>query len=107
IPERPQRELQEAVRYRRSLVAMRADEVRRLQKVLEGGNIKLEDVASDVMGKSGRDMLEALAAGVTDADQMAELARGRLKKKRPQLRLALEGSVDQHQRSMIRRLLRH
>ena len=63
IPERPQRELQEMVRYRRSLVDTRADEVRRLQKVLEGANIKLGDVASDVLGKSGRDMLEALATG--------------------------------------------
>ncbi len=57
IPERPQRELQEAVRYRRKLVDMRADQVCRLQKVLEGGNIKLGDVATDVMGLSGRDML--------------------------------------------------
>ena len=107
IPERPARELQEAVRYRHSLVAMRADEVRRLQKVLEGANIKLGDVAADVVGKSGRDMLQALASGVTDSDQMAELARGRLKKKRPELRLALEGSVDQHQRFLLDHLLQH
>lgn len=107
IPERPQRELQEAVRYRRSLVEMRADEVRRLQKVLEGANIKLGDVAADVVGKSGRDMLHALAAGVTDSAQMAELARGRLKSKRTELGLALEGSVDQHQRFMIEHLLQH
>ena len=107
IPERPQRELQETIRYRRSLVDMRADEVRRLQKVLEGANIKLGDVATDVMGKSGRDMLAALAAGVTDSAVMAELARGKLKKKRPELRLALEGSIDQHQRSMIQHLLQH
>ena len=107
IPERPQRELQEAIRYRRSLVEMRADEVRRLQKVLEGANIKLGDVAADVVGKSGRDMIEALAGGVTDSDQMAELARGRMKKKRRELSLALEGSIGQHQRSMIRRLLQH
>jgi transposase len=107
IPERPQRELQEAVRYRRSLVDMRADEVRRLQKVLEGANIKLGDVAADVVGKSGRDMLHALAAGVTDSAQMAELAQGRLKSKRGELRLALEGSVDEHQRFMIEHLLQH
>lgn len=107
IPERPQRELQEAVRYRRSLVDMRADEVRRLQKVLEGANIKLGDVAADVVGKSGRDMLQALAAGVTDSAQMAELARGRMKSKRGELRLALEGSVDQHQRFMLEHLLQH
>lgn len=107
IPERPGRELQEAVRYRRSLVDMRSDEVRRLQKVLEGANIKLGDVATDVVGKSGRDMLHALAAGVTDGAQMAELARGRLRSKRDELKLALEGSVDQHQRFMIEHLLRH
>jgi len=107
IPERPQRELQEAVRYRRSLVEMRADEVRRLQKVLEGANIKLGDVAADVVGKSGRDMLHALAAGVTDSAQMAELARGRLKGKRTELGAALEGSVDHHQRFMIEHLLQH
>jgi transposase len=107
VPERPQRELQEAVRYRRSLVDMRADEARRLQKVLEGGNIKLGDVASDVLGKSGRDMLRALAAGATDSAQMAELARGRLKTKRPALTLALEGRIDQHQRFMIGHLLQH
>lgn len=107
VPERSRRELQEAVRYRRSLVDMRADEVRRLQKVLEGGNIKLGDVASDVLGKSGHDMLEALAAGVTDSAQMAELARGQLKTKRSELRLALEGSVERHQRFMIQNLLRH
>jgi transposase len=107
IPERPQRELQEAIRYRRSLVDMRADEVRRLQKVLEGANIKLGDVAADVLGKSGRDMLQALAGGDTDGAAMAELARGRLRKKLPQLELALEGSVGQHQSLMVEHLLQH
>lgn len=107
IPERPQRELQEAVRYRRRLVEMRADEVRRLQKVLEGANIKLGDVASDVVGKSGRDMLQALAAGMTDSAQMAELARARMRSKRGELQLALEGSIQQHQRFMIEHLLQH
>jgi transposase len=107
IPERPQRELQEAVRYRRSLVDMRSDEVRRLQKVLEGANVKLGDVAADVLGKSGRDMLEALAGGITDGAEMAEMARGKLRKKLPQLTLALEGSMGKHQRFMIQNLLQH
>lgn len=107
IPERPQRELQEAIRYRRSLVDMRADEVRRVQKVLEGANIKLGDVATNVMGKSGRDMLEAMAAGDADSAAMAELARGKLRKKLPELKLALEGSIGQHQRLMIEHLLQH
>lgn len=107
IPERPQRELQEAVRYRQSLVEDRADEVRRLQKVLEGGNIKLGDVASDVLGRSGRMMLEELAGGETDSDRMAGLARGRLRNKRVSLTLALQGSIGSHQRFMLKRLLEH
>jgi transposase len=107
IPERPQRELQELVRYRQSLIEDRGDEVRRLQKVLEGGNIKLGDVATDVLGKSGRMMLQALAGGETDSDRMAELAQGRLRNQRASLRLALEGSMDAHQRFMLKRLLEH
>ena len=107
VPERPQRELQEAVRYRQSLIEDRADEVRRLQKVLEGGNIKLGDVATDVLGKSGRMMLEQLASGETDSDQMAGLAQGKLRTKRASLTLALEGSVGPHQRFMLKRLLEH
>jgi transposase len=107
IPERPQRELQEAVRYRQSLIEDRADEVRRLQKVLEGGNVKLGDVASDVLGKSSRLMLEQLAEGETDSDRMAGLARGRLRNQRQGLTLALEGSVGAHQRFMLKRLLEH
>ena len=107
VPERPQRELQEAVRYRQSLIEDRADEVRRLQKVLEGGNIKLGDVATDVLGKSGRMMLEQLASGETDSDQMAGLAQGKLRTKRASLTLALEGSIGPHQRFMLKRLLEH
>jgi len=106
IPERPQRELQEAVRYRRKLVDMRADEVRRLQKVLEGGNIKLGDVATDVMGLSGRDMLRALIEGEDDSTRLAEFARGRMRRKRDQLESALEGSIGQR-RFMLGDLLQH
>lgn len=107
VPERSQRELQEATRYRQSLIEERADEVRRLQKVLEGGNIKLGDVATDVLGRSGRQMLEELARGETDGERMAELAQGLLRKKRAELILALEGSVSDHQRFMLKRLLGH
>jgi len=107
IPERPQRELQEAVRYRQRLIEDRADEVRRLQKVLEGGNIKLGDVATDVLGRSGRTMLEQLASGETDSDRMAGSAQGRLRNKRVALSLALEGSIGPHQRFMLKRLLEH
>ncbi len=95
------------MRYRQRLIEDRADEVRRLQKVLEGGNIKLGDVATDVLGKSGRMMLEQLASGETDSDQMAGLAQGKLRTKRASLSLALEGSVGPHQRFMLKRLLEH
>ena len=107
IFERPQRELQEAVRYRKSLVEMRGDEVRRLQKVLEGANIKLGDVATDVMGLSGRSMVRALAEGEQDSNQLAGMARGKMRPKRQELQMALEGSVRPHQRFMLRNLLEH
>src|SRR5690606_22936461 len=76
IPDRNQRELRELVRYRRSLIQDRARELNRIQKILEGANIKLSSVISNVMGVSGREMLEAMIAGETDSKKMAELARG-------------------------------
>src|SRR5829696_7955657 len=71
VPDRPQRELRELTRYRTTLVRERSAEVNRLQKVLEGANVKLASVATDIMGKSGRDMLAALVAGQTDAAALA------------------------------------
>jgi len=71
IPDRWQRELRELVRYRRSLIEERARESNRIQKVLEGANIKLGDVASNVLGKSGRSMLDAIVSGVTDPDVLS------------------------------------
>ena len=106
IPDRPQRELRELVRYRRGLVEQRAHVVQRVQKVLEGANIKLGDVTSDVMGVSGRAMLEALANGEQDPDAMAELAKTALRNKRPQLERALTGSFGNHQRVMLNSQLR-
>lgn len=107
IPDRGQRELRELVRYRRTLINERADVVRRIQKVLEGANIKLGDVASDVMGVSGRAMLWALAEGRDDPAELAQLAKASLRHKRAELQLALEGSVSMHQRAMLGRQLRH
>src|SRR5712691_127983 len=78
VPDRPQRELRELTRYRVSLVRERAREVNRLQKTLEGANVKLGDVASDVLGTSGRAILTAMIAGITDSAALADLARGRL-----------------------------
>src|SRR3954451_13795314 len=101
VPERDQRELRELrelVRYRTSLVQERTAAANRLQKVLEGANVKLASVASDILGRSGREMLEALVAGETNTSVMADLARGRLRDKRPTLERALAGRFGMHQR---------
>ncbi len=79
----------------------------RLQKVLEGANIKLASVASDIMGVSGRHMLAALVEGESDPTVLAELARGRLRAKLPALRQALEGRVQRHHQVVITCLLAH
>jgi transposase len=107
IPDRPQRELRELTRYRTSLIRERTAEVNRVQKVLEGANIKLAVVASDLTGVSGRAMLAALLEGRTDAAAMAQLARGKLRAKIPQLEQALVGQVGAHQRFLIAQQLVH
>ena len=107
IPPKPIRDLRDLMRYRKTLIHQRADEINRLQKVLETANIKLSSVASDVLGKSGRDMIEALLAGVSDPTTLSELARGRLRGKLPQLREALEGRVEATHRLLLRHILAH
>jgi transposase len=107
IPDRPQRELRELTRYRTSLLQERSAEVNRLQKTLEGANIKLAGVATDIMGKSGRDMLAALVAGRTDAAALAQLARGKMREKLPQLEKALRGQFGPHQRFLVAQQLAH
>ncbi len=107
IPDREQRELRELVRYRRSLVQERSREANRLQKVLEGANVKLSSVATDVLGRSGRDMLSAIVQGIADPVALASLARGRLKQKSDQLEQALRGLVGPHQRFLLREQLSH
>lgn len=107
IPDRAQRELRELVRYRRSLVEERSREANRLQKVLEGANLKLSSVASDVLGRSGRDMLAAISQGTEDPATLAALARGRLKQKAEQLQQALKGLVGPHQRFILQEQLSH
>lgn len=107
IPDRSQRELQELIRYRRSLIGERAREVNRIQKVLEGANIKLSSVISNTMGVSGRAMLEALVAGTTDAETMAKLATARLEATSEQLTAALEGRMGAHQRMLLGLQLQH
>jgi transposase len=106
VPPAEIRELRDLTRQRAQLIHERATVVNRVHKVLEDANIKLASVATDVLGKSGRAMIAALIAGETDPDPLAELARGSLRKKRPQLRRALEGRVTEHHRFLLRTLMR-
>ncbi len=105
IPPPPIRALRELTRQRAQLVRDRAAVVNRIQKVLEEANIKLASVASDVLGASGRAMIRALIAGADDPDELAVLARGRLRGKIAQLRPALHGRVAEHHRFLLRALL--
>jgi len=107
IPPRPERELRELVRYRTTLVRERASEINRLAKVLEGANIKLGSVSTNIGGVSGRAILAALASGTTDPAVLAELARGRLRRKHDTLVEALAGSVGPHQRFLLATQLHH
>jgi len=107
IPPAPIRELRELTRYRKTLVQERAQEANRLQKLLEGANIKLAAVATDVLGVSGRAMLRALIDGEQDPEALADLARGKLRAKLPALRQALEGRVQAYQLILLTRILAH
>lgn len=107
VPDRPQRELRELTRYRTTLIRERAAEANRLQKTLEGANIKLGSVATDVLGVSGRHMLAALVAGTSDPASLAELARGKLRDKLPLLERALTGRLGAHQRFLLAQQLAH
>ena len=91
VPPKPIGQLRNLTRYRKTQIQERAREVNRLHKALEDAAIKLDGVASDVMGKSGRDMLAALVAGTTYPEVLAQLARRQMRKKVPLLREALEG----------------
>jgi transposase len=105
IPPLEIRELRELTRYRQTLVTEHTAVANRLQKLLESANIKLGQVASDVLGLSGRLMLRALAEGEQDAAKLAELAQGKLKSKKAELRRALEGRLTQAQRWVLAEFL--
>jgi transposase len=106
IPPRWQRELRDLTRLRARFRQEAGRTANRIQKVLEDAQIKLASVASDVLGVSGRDMLRALVEGVQDPAQLAELAQGRLKAKKPELRRALEGDFREHHRFQLKLLLK-
>ncbi len=107
VPPKPIRTLRNLTRYRKTQIQARQRETLRLHKAIEDTGIKLGCVATDIMGKSGRAMLDALVAGTTDADVLADLARGQLRKKLPALREALEGRFDAEHRLLIGQMLAH
>jgi transposase len=107
IPPPTIRELRDLTRQRTQLVRERSAVANRVQKVLEDANIKLACVVTDVFGVSGRAILSALTDGRNDPEELAKLARGRLRQKRPELTLALQGLVSDHHRFLLRTLCRH
>src|SRR4249920_2902744 len=94
VPPKPIRTLRNLTRYRKAQIGERQREANRLHKILEDTGIKLDCVATDILGASGRAMLDALCQGTTDPAVLAELAKGKLRKKLPALREALEGRFD-------------
>jgi transposase len=107
VPDRPIRNLRDLTRQRTQLVREKSSAANRIHKVLEDANIKLGSVATDVLGASGRDMLRALIAGVDNGETLANLARGLLRNKLPQLRKALTGQVTEHHRFLLQLHLDH
>ena len=105
VPAQAQRDLRELTRYRATLCEDKVRVANRIQKVLEDANVKLACVASDILGASGRAMLEALVAGERDAAHLAGMAKQRLREKLAQLERALEGRVREHHRFLLRQLL--
>jgi transposase len=105
VPPPPIRELRDLTRYRKHQIGERTQEINRLHRLLEDAGLKLATVMSDVMGVSGRAMLQALVAGTTDPDVLADLARGRLRAKLPLLRQALRGRFRPHHALLIGHML--
>jgi transposase len=107
VPPKPIRALRNLTRYRKTQIQERQREANRLHKLLEDTGIKLDCVASDILGKSGRAMLDALIAGTTDPTVLADLAEGRLRAKIPALREALEGRFDPLHALIVSSILAH
>ena len=107
VPPAVIRELRDLTRYRKRLIQTHTQEAQRIGKTLEDAGIRLDSVASDILGASGRAMLDALVAGERDPNRLAELARGRLRTKLPALREALRGRFSEHHALLIRLALEH
>lgn len=107
IPNREQRELREITRYRQEIIEERARELNRIQTVLEGCNIKLGNVITDISGKSGMAILKAIISGETDPVVLSDLAKGRARDKLEEMRKALYGRILKHQQQMLKHQLGH
>ena len=107
VPPKPIRELRSLTRYRKAQISERQREANRLHKAIEDTGIKLDCVITDILGVSGRAMLDALVAGTTDPELLAELAQGRMRAKIPALREALEGRFSAHHSLLIGAILAH
>lgn len=107
IPPRPIRDLRDLTRRRRSLVNEATAEKNRIQKILEDANIKLSSVVSEIWGVSSREMIEALISGGYTPEEMAKLARGRLKNKIPELKEALTGHITEHHCFLLTQCMQH
>jgi len=108
IPSREQRELREVARYRKSLIEERAREVNRLQKILEGANIKLDSVVSDITGKSARKLLRLITANEElTADEVSRLLHGSMRPKLDRIVIALEGITTPLQRRLLTQVIDH
>jgi transposase len=105
VPPPEIRELRDLTRFRKTRIEERTREAQRLDKILQDAGVKLSSVASDVLGRSGRDMLDALVAGSRDPAVLAELARGQLRRKLPQLQAALEGRFSSHHALLVSEVL--
>ncbi len=107
VPPKPIRALRNLTRYRKAQIGERQREANRLHKILEDTGIKLDCVATDILGVSGRAMLDALVAGTTDPEILAELAKGKLRKKIPALKEALVGRFDRQHALIVSAILAH
>lgn len=107
IPNREQRELREITRYRQELIEERSRELNRIQTVLEGCNLKLGSVITDISGKSGIAILKAIVSGETNPVILSQLAQGKARSKSSELQRALHGSIHHHQRLMLNHQLEH
>lgn len=105
VPPQHSRELRMLFRHRKKLINQRTSEKNRLQNILEDANIKLGSVVSDVFGKSGQAIIEALSEGITDVNYLSSLAKGSLRRKQEELKLALKGKFTKHHKFMVKLII--